>query len=118
MLLIPATIGGSSGLIGPSRSSEGGVSLLKGPRFRRRDGQRKALFMRSASIKRKTKETDIEVSVNLDGTGVSNVATRIGFFDHIPDLLARHSRIDISLKAAGDLHIHHHHTPQNLGIAL
>src|SRR5258708_24897612 len=117
MLLIPATIGGSSGLIGPSRSSEGGVSLLKGPRFRRRDGQRKALFMRSASIKRKTKETDIEVSVNLDGTGVSNVATGIGFFDHMLDLLAPHFRIDISVKAVGDLPIDHHHTTQHGGIA-
>src|SRR5258708_31198292 len=118
MLLIPATIGRSSVLIGPSRSSEGGVSLLKGPRFRRRDGQRKALFMRSASIKRKTKETDIEVSVNLDGTGVSNVATSIGVFAHILDLLARHSRIDISVKAVGDLHIDPHHTTEDVGIAL
>jgi len=61
--------------------------------------------MRSATIKRKTKETDIEVTVNLDGTGLSSVATGIGFFDHMLDLLARHSRIDISVKAVGDLHI-------------
>src|ERR1700726_2918106 len=74
--------------------------------------------MRNATIKRKTKETDIEVTVNLDGTGVSNVATGIGFFDHILDLLARHSRIDISVKAAGDLHIDHHHTTEDVGIAL
>ena len=52
--------------------------------------------MRSATIKRKTKETDIEVGVNLDGTGVSSVATGIGFFDHMLELLARHSGIDIS----------------------
>src|SRR5258707_7100491 len=74
--------------------------------------------MRNATIKRKTKETDIEVSVNLDGTGVSNVATGIGFFDHMLDLLARHSRIDIAVKAVGDLHIDHHHTTEDVGIAL
>src|SRR5580692_1306953 len=74
--------------------------------------------MRSATIKRKTKETDIAVTVNLDGTGISSVATGIGFFDHMLDLLARHSRIDISVKAKGDLHIDQHHTTEDVGIAL
>ena len=74
--------------------------------------------MRIATIKRKTKETDIEVAVNLDGTGVSRVATGIGFFDHMLDLLARHSRIDITVKADGDLHVDHHHTTEDVGIAL
>ena len=74
--------------------------------------------MRTATIKRKTKETDIEVAVNLDGTGVSKVATGIGFFDHMLDLLARHSRIDITVKADGDLHVDHHHTTEDVGIAL
>src|ERR1700723_754101 len=74
--------------------------------------------MRSATIKRKTKETDIEVTVNLDGAGVSNVATGIGFLDHMLDLLARHSRIDIDVKAAGDLHVDYHHTTEDVGIAL
>ena len=74
--------------------------------------------MRTATIKRKTKETDIEVAVNLDGTGVSRVATGIGFFDHMLDLLARHSRIDITVKADGDLHVDHHHTTEDVGIAL
>ena len=74
--------------------------------------------MRTATIKRKTKETDIEVTVNLDGTGVSTVATGIGFFDHMLDLLARHSRIDIEVKAEGDLHVDHHHTTEDVGIAL
>src|ERR1700748_948914 len=74
--------------------------------------------MRKASIKRKTKETDIEVAVNLDGSGVSNVATGIGFFDHMLDLLARHSRFDITVKAVGDLHIDDHHTTEDVGIAL
>jgi len=74
--------------------------------------------MRQATIKRKTKETDIEVAVNLDGTGVCSAATGIGFFDHMLDLLARHSRIDITVKAVGDLHVDHHHTTEDVGIAL
>jgi len=73
---------------------------------------------RKASVKRTTKETDIEVAVDLDGKGTSNVATGIGFFDHMLDLLARHSRIDITVKAKGDLHIDHHHTTEDVGIAL
>ena len=74
--------------------------------------------MRTATIKRKTKETDIEVTVNLDGTGAANIATGIGFFDHMLDLLARHSRIDLTVKAVGDLHIDYHHTTEDTGIAL
>ncbi|MCB1412202.1 MAG: imidazoleglycerol-phosphate dehydratase HisB [Xanthobacteraceae bacterium] len=74
--------------------------------------------MRKATIKRKTKETDIEVAVNLDGTGAADVATGIGFFDHMLDLLARHSRIDLTVKAKGDLHIDDHHTTEDVGIAL
>src|SRR6201747_1249992 len=90
------------------------MTLLKGRVFSRR----RALFMRIATIKRKTKETDIEVAVNLDGSGVSKVSTGIGFFDHMLDLLARHSRIDITVKADGDLHVDHHHTTEDVGIAL
>src|ERR671929_741652 len=74
--------------------------------------------MRTASVKRKTKETDVEVSVDLDGRGAATVATGIGFLDHMLDLLARHSRIDITVKAKGDLHIDHHHTTEDVGIAL
>src|SRR4051812_4307167 len=74
--------------------------------------------MRTASIKRKTKETDVEVSVDLDGQGAASVSTGIGFLDHMLDLLARHSRIDITVKAKGDLHIDHHHTTEDVGIAL
>src|SRR6187200_3383134 len=74
--------------------------------------------MRKATVKRATKETDVEVAVNLDGTGASEIATGIGFFDHMLDLLARHSRIDIAVKAKGDLHIDHHHTTEDVGIAL
>src|SRR6185312_8686956 len=73
---------------------------------------------RTATIKRATKETDIEVAVDLDGKGVSDVSTGIGFFDHMLDLLARHSRIDITVKAKGDLHVDHHHTTEDVGIAL
>ena len=74
--------------------------------------------MRKAAVKRKTKETDVEVEIDLDGTGASSISTGIGFFDHMLDLLARHSRIDITVKAKGDLHIDHHHTTEDVGIAL
>jgi imidazoleglycerol-phosphate dehydratase len=74
--------------------------------------------MRTATITRKTKETDIEVTVGLDGRGTAQVATGIGFLDHMLDLFARHSRIDLTVKAAGDLHVDHHHTTEDVGIAL
>jgi len=74
--------------------------------------------MRKAALKRTTKETDIEVAVDLDGTGASSISTGIGFFDHMLDLLARHSRIDITVNAKGDLHIDHHHTTEDVGITL
>ena len=73
---------------------------------------------RAATIKRKTKETDIAVTIDLDGKGVSDIATGVGFFDHMLDLLARHSRIDMTVKAVGDLHIDFHHTVEDVGIAL
>jgi imidazoleglycerol-phosphate dehydratase len=73
---------------------------------------------RRAAVKRVTKETDIEVAVDLDGKGTSRITTGIGFFDHMLDLLARHSRIDITVKAKGDLHIDQHHTTEDVGIAL
>ena len=73
---------------------------------------------RTASVSRKTKETGIEVSVNLDGSGTYNVATGIGFFDHMLEKLSRHSLIDINVKADGDLHIDDHHTVEDTGIAL
>jgi imidazoleglycerol-phosphate dehydratase len=74
--------------------------------------------MRKASVKRATKETNVEVAVNLDGEGTSSIATGIGFLDHMLDLLARHARIDITVNAKGDLHIDHHHTTEDVGIAL
>jgi imidazoleglycerol-phosphate dehydratase len=74
--------------------------------------------MRTAQITRKTAETAITATVNLDGTGKAEVKTGIGFFDHMLDQLARHSLIDISLTAKGDLHIDDHHTVEDCGIAL
>ena len=74
--------------------------------------------MRKATIKRKTKETDIAVTVMLDGSGKAGIATGIGFFDHMLEQLARHSLIDIDVKAKGDLHIDQHHTTEDVGIAL
>lgn len=74
--------------------------------------------MRQASIDRKTKETDISASVKLDGSGESDIQTGIGFLDHMLEQLARHSLMDISLKADGDLHIDFHHTTEDSGIAL
>ncbi|MBI1203752.1 MAG: imidazoleglycerol-phosphate dehydratase HisB [Rhodopseudomonas sp.] len=74
--------------------------------------------MRTAAVKRKTKETDVEVAIDLDGKGLSQISTGIGFLDHMLDLLARHSRIDMTIKAVGDLHIDYHHTAEDVGIAL
>jgi len=74
--------------------------------------------MRKAAVRRKTKETEIEVAIDLDGTGASQIATGIGFLDHMLDLLARHSLIDMTVKAIGDLHVDYHHTTEDVGIAL
>jgi imidazoleglycerol-phosphate dehydratase len=74
--------------------------------------------MRTAEIARKTNETEITVSLNLDGTGTHSMATGIGFFDHMLDQLSRHSLIDMTVAAKGDLHIDFHHTAEDVGIAL
>src|SRR6266540_7563361 len=74
--------------------------------------------MRKAAVKRTTKETDVKVAVDLDGEGRASVATGIGFLDHMLELLARHARIDLDVQAKGDLHIDHHHTTEDVGIAL
>jgi imidazoleglycerol-phosphate dehydratase len=74
--------------------------------------------MRQAEITRKTAETEITLAINLDGTGRYAVETGVGFFDHMMDQLARHSLIDITLSAKGDLHIDDHHTVEDCGIAL
>ncbi|WP_050525540.1 imidazoleglycerol-phosphate dehydratase HisB [Pseudorhodobacter aquimaris] len=74
--------------------------------------------MRKASLTRDTNETKIKVAINLDGTGQSDIQTGVGFFDHMLDQLARHSMIDITVLASGDLHIDDHHTVEDCGIAL
>jgi len=74
--------------------------------------------MRKAEITRDTSETAIAVAVNLDGTGAHDLATGVGFFDHMLAQLARHSMIDMTVRAKGDLHIDDHHTVEDVGIAL
>ncbi len=74
--------------------------------------------MRTATVDRKTHETDITVTVDLDGQGRSAVATGIGYLDHMLDQLARHSLIDLDVRATGDLHIDGHHTTEDTGIAI
>jgi len=74
--------------------------------------------MRTATIARKTNETEIAVSINLDGTGKHAMNTGIGFFDHMLDQLSRHSLIDMDVRCTGDLHIDFHHTVEDVGIAL
>jgi len=74
--------------------------------------------MREARVKRKTKETGIEVRLNLDGTGVYDVKTGIGFLDHMLEQLSRHSLIDLYVRATGDLHIDFHHTTEDTAIAI
>jgi imidazoleglycerol-phosphate dehydratase len=73
---------------------------------------------RTAEIRRETAETKIALSLNLDGTGQSQLATGIGFFDHMLNLLARHSLIDLRVEAQGDLHVDAHHTVEDVGICL
>ena len=73
---------------------------------------------RTADVVRNTKETQISVSVDLDGTGVADVETGVGFFDHMLDSFARHGGIDIKVRTRGDLHIDYHHTVEDTGIVL
>ena len=76
------------------------------------------MTQRIAEVHRDTKETQIQVRINLDGTGQSDLSTGIGFFDHMLDQIARHGLIDLSIKATGDLHIDGHHTVEDVGITL
>ncbi len=73
---------------------------------------------RTATVSRKTGETDIEITLNLDGTGQASVQTGVGFLDHMLHALARHARFDLTVRASGDLHIDEHHTVEDVGIVL
>lgn len=74
--------------------------------------------MRKVTINRKTKETDISLTLNLDGKGVANVNTGCGFFDHMLDLFARHARFDLDVTCNGDINVDYHHTVEDVGIVL
>lgn len=74
--------------------------------------------MRQGTVHRKTSETSIDVTVDLDGTGAHDISTGIGFFDHMLEQLSRHSLIDMQVKTVGDLHIDQHHTTEDTGIAI
>jgi imidazoleglycerol-phosphate dehydratase len=74
--------------------------------------------MRTATITRKTNETNISVTLDLDGTGAADNQTGVGFFDHMLDQLARHALMDMTVRATGDLHIDDHHTVEDVGIAI
>ena len=74
--------------------------------------------MRRATLTRKTAETDISVALNLDGTGIYDNQTGVGFFDHMLDQLSRHALIDMTVRCSGDLHIDDHHTVEDVGIAI
>ena len=75
-------------------------------------------MMRSASVSRRTTETDVAVSIALDGTGKAEISTGVGFLDHMLELFARHGLFDLTVKVAGDLHVDQHHTTEDAGIAL
>lgn len=74
--------------------------------------------MRAATVKRRTSETDVAVEVVLDGSGKAEIATGVGFFDHMLELLARHALFDMKVNVTGDLHVDQHHTVEDVGIAL
>src|SRR4028118_425905 len=75
-------------------------------------------MMRSASVSRRTAETDVNLSIALDGTGKAEISTGVGFLDHMLELFARHGLFDLTVKVTGDLHVDQHHTTEDTGIAL
>jgi imidazoleglycerol-phosphate dehydratase len=93
-------------------------SAVKGCQMNSQSSSKPTATARQASVSRKTKETAISVSVDLDGSGQSVISTGIGFLDHMLDQLSRHSLIDLKVEAKGDLHIDYHHTTEDTGIAI
>jgi imidazoleglycerol-phosphate dehydratase len=88
------------------------------PLLGKHSGSLENIMARTASVHRKTVETDIELSLNLDGGGTTEIATGVGFFDHMLSLLGKHSAMDLSIKARGDLQVDQHHTVEDVGICL
>jgi imidazoleglycerol-phosphate dehydratase len=80
--------------------------------------EKQILMPRTGKIERKTAETEIRLELNLDGSGKSQIATGVGFFDHMLTLMARHAAIDLTVEAKGDLHVDQHHTVEDVGICL
>ncbi len=91
------------------------VQIERGPD---RLGPERLMFMRKASVERKTRETDISVSLDLDGTGKFDIATGVGFLDHMLESFAKHSGIDLKVRAKGDTHIDFHHTTEDTAIVI
>ena len=73
---------------------------------------------RTATINRKTAETEISLELNIDGSGQSDISTGVGFFDHMLELFAKHGALDLTIKCNGDLHVDQHHTVEDVGITL
>src|SRR5918911_2016661 len=80
--------------------------------------QQSPMAPRTATVRRETRESRVEIALNLDGSGRGDVSTGIGFLDHMLDSLARHARFDLTVRAEGDLHVDQHHTAEDVGISL
>jgi imidazoleglycerol-phosphate dehydratase len=93
-------------------------SAASAAKRRTKPAAQRGTSMRTATITRTTAETDIALSVALDGTGAAKIATGVGFFDHMLELFARHALIDLTVTAKGDTHVDFHHTVEDVGIAL
>ena len=105
----------------PGRSRRASPPATKGDRMSRHNNESAAgtaALRRHASVTRKTKETSVVVSLDIDGSGTSHIETPIGFLSHMLDTIARHGRIDLDVVAQGDVHIDYHHTVEDVGLVL